>query len=144
MEETLEREIAFLARNLEALYRRRAYPMERAHYLLLLRLTDGPQSIGELAAGLSLDSSTVTRQVAAMQRQLLIKRRANPADGRSSLIEATGKGRTAAETMRKDRIQRVEELVGQWSAEDGADLARLLTKLNESLGQRLALLTAED
>jgi hypothetical protein len=48
----IETELLLLARWLEAVARRKRYPMDRAAYLLLRRLDgQGPQSVTALAAG---------------------------------------------------------------------------------------------
>lgn len=70
----LEYELTTLVRALEALNRRRNYPLERSHYLLLLQLSAGPLSIGEIAERLLLDNSTVTRQINAMLKKELLKK----------------------------------------------------------------------
>lgn len=136
--ERLEQEFAFLARSMEAINRKRAYPMERAHYLLLLRLQDGPRSIGSLATGLALDDSTVTRQVAAMEKAGLVRRRTNPADRRSALIEPTPEGSAGAAAMRALRLERIAALFADWSEADRAAFAAMLTRVNGLLAETLA------
>ncbi|EJW13538.1 Transcriptional regulator, MarR family [Rhodovulum sp. PH10] len=138
----LEQEFAFLARALEAINRKRTYPMERAHYLLLLRLEDGPASITTLATGLALDDSTVTRQVAAMEALGLVKRVAHPADRRSALIEPTAEGRARAAEMRAVRIERIGALFASWAAADRAALADYLGRVNGLLADMLRRLDA--
>jgi DNA-binding MarR family transcriptional regulator len=141
--EQLEQAFAFLARALEAINRKRAYPLERAHYLLLLRLRQGPASVSALAASLALDDSTVTRQVAAMQRLGLVRKLVNPDDGRSALIEPTQEGAARAEAMRTERLQRIEALFDGWPEADRAQLALLLGRVNRQLARTLALIDAE-
>lgn len=137
--ETLEQEMARLVRVLEAVQRRRNYPLERAQYLLLLHLeAAGPQPVRSLAEHLLLDDSTVTRQVAAMEQAGLVRREPNPSDGRSSLIEATAEGIDLMAQMRDMRLGRVAILFEGWDEADKADLARLLTALNESLRRSIA------
>ena len=64
----LERELGQLARVLEAMQRKRNYPLDRAQYVLLRVLeTQWPTSTAALAELLLLDDSTVTRQIAAME-----------------------------------------------------------------------------
>ncbi len=140
----LEQELAFLTRALEAINRRRVYPLDRAHYLLLLRLREGPRSISELAAGLALDDSTVTRQVGAMQRLGLARKVRNPADGRSFLVEPTDEGIRRAEAMQAQRLQRIEALFEGWSGRDRDRLAQMLGKLNGSLAETLKTISAQD
>lgn len=66
--ERLEHELTYFGRRLEANARARRFPLERAHYILLLKLTKGPMQVGALAEALDLDGSTVTRQIAAMEK----------------------------------------------------------------------------
>lgn len=129
----LEQEFALLARVLEANNRKRAYPLDRAPYLLLLRLADGPQSISALADMLLLDDSTVTRQVAAMQKRGLIKKVRNPADKRGALVERTAKGAGEVEAMRATRLQRIAVLFGDWPSRDREKLAELMGRANARL-----------
>src|SRR5437763_277453 len=58
--------------------------MDRAAYLLLNRLDlEGPMGVKALAAGMGIDSSTVTRQVAPLVDTGLVKRTSHPEDGRA-------------------------------------------------------------
>ncbi len=138
----LEGELGQLARVLEAMQRKRAYPLERAQYLLLRLLeTQGPTSTAALADLLLLDDSTVTRQLAAMETADLIGRKPNPNDRRSSLIHATRHGLSVARKMRRMRLDRIAHLLEDWSAGERDKLAALLTKLNGALKRSLAQAT---
>jgi DNA-binding MarR family transcriptional regulator len=106
----LEGELAMVARALEAVTRRRTYRLERAHYLLIrLVMEDGPQSVGRAARRLFLDGSTVTRQVAAMERLGLARKTSDPADARSAVVHVTPLGVRRAEAMRAERLRRLNE-----------------------------------
>lgn len=131
---TLERELAYLVRMLEAVQRRRNYPLERAQYLLLDLLGQhGPQPVADLAQKLVLDSSTVTRQVAVMEQQQLIDRLPNLEDGRSTLVRATRRGQLAAQQMRDLRLSRIALLFNDWTRAERRQLAGLVGKLNGTL-----------
>ena len=52
---------------------------------------EGPMRAGALAECLQSDPSTVSRQVAALVKDGLLERRADPADGRASLLVLTAK-----------------------------------------------------
>jgi DNA-binding MarR family transcriptional regulator len=134
----LERELAYLVRMLEAVQRRRQYPLERAQYLLLELLREGPQPVASLAERLVLDSSTVTRQVAVLEQQALIDRLPNPEDGRSTLVRATRQGLIAAEQMRDMRLGRIALLFEDWSETDRSAFAALVGRLNTSLLRSLS------
>lgn len=130
----LEAELALLVRGLEAVQRRRVYPLERAHYLLIrLVETEGPKPVGEIARRLMLDDSTVTRQVAAMVEAGLVRKEANPDDARSALVHVTSAGLEKARAMREERFRRLEKLFQGWSQDDRAQCADVIARLNRSL-----------
>jgi len=130
----LEDEITLLARTLEAVQRKRAYPLDRAAYLLL-RLIEGqgPQPVGAIARLLLLDDSTATRQVAAMAKAGLLRKRRNPADARSSVVEATARGLAAAAEMRARRLTRIDAMLDGWSEAERRAAAEIVGKLNAAL-----------
>src|SRR6188472_2356366 len=130
----IERELVFLARWLEAAQRKQRYPMERASYLLLLRLeSDGPQRVAHLAGSLGLDGSTVTRQLGALDAAGWIRRSTHPGDARATLVEATPAGLAAMDDLRQFRVRRIGTLLRDWSATEQTELGRALAHLNEVL-----------
>lgn len=129
----LEPELAFLVRRLEMNYRKRGYPMERAHYLLLGRLEDGEKSTGEIAEELGLDHSTVVRQVAAVEDLGFAERRTNPRDRRSVLVGLTPAGAASVASMRAARQERLGRILADWSEEDREGFAGLLQRFNAAL-----------
>jgi DNA-binding MarR family transcriptional regulator len=123
-----------LARWLEAAQRKQSYSMDRASYLLLLRLErDGPQRVAALASSLGLNGSTVTRQLTALDSRGWVHRSADPLDARVTVVEATGAGLTAVDDVRRFRQGRVDALFGDWSSAEQAELGRVLGHLNEVL-----------
>lgn len=133
----LEQEIAVLARLLEGLSRRRLYPLERSHYLLLLQLAEGPGRIGDLSKTLALDATTVTRQVAAMEARGLVRREPDPEDRRSALVVQTDEGAACAAEMRATRARRIAVLVKDWDSGDIAQFAALMGRFNVAIYDRL-------
>src|SRR5215470_10818834 len=96
--QSIETEIALLLRRAEATRRAAAgvehRALDRAAYVILRQLDEGGDlNVGSIAARLGLDGSTVTRQVAAMERDGLVERRRDPSDGRGTLIVVTTHGR---------------------------------------------------
>src|SRR6201991_3181209 len=60
---------------------------------VLVRVSEaGPQRLGEIAAAVGSDPSTVSRQVNALVAAGLVERRADPHDSRAQLLEATPTG----------------------------------------------------
>lgn len=66
---------------------------------------DGPLTAGDLAGKEHVRPPSMTRIIAALQRQDLIARGENPADGRQVLVALTESGRTRAiaETAARER-----------------------------------------
>jgi DNA-binding MarR family transcriptional regulator len=108
--------------------------IERSAYGILCRLADeGAQRLGVLASGFGLDPSTITRQVQAMERAQLVERRPDEQDRRASILDLTEEGRTVLEHTRAHRRQRMDAVFEDWPDTDRDELARLLTRLNESI-----------
>jgi DNA-binding MarR family transcriptional regulator len=137
----IETEMTVLARALERLHRRSEIyrDLDRASYLIARTLeTTGPVSINSLASALGLDATTVTRQVATMEAARLILRRANPDDGRVSLITLTQRGRRTMRTVQLARNERLATLLRDWTRTDRRELGRLLARFNDELSRDLA------
>ncbi|WP_433055735.1 MarR family winged helix-turn-helix transcriptional regulator [Dactylosporangium sp. CS-033363] len=112
--------------------------LERPAYLLLSRIAvDGPFRLSALAADVSLDLSTVSRQVAALETAGLIGRYPDPHDRRASLVEVTELGREVFAENRARWLATWEELLADWTPEQREEFAALFARLNESIAQRL-------
>ncbi|HEY1617277.1 MAG TPA: MarR family transcriptional regulator [Streptosporangiaceae bacterium] len=132
----IELELLKLVRHLETFGRRSSLyvRVDRAGYLAMRTLDDlGPASANALAQALGLDASTVTRQVAALERLGFVERRANPADARSSSIALTGQGREIMAEVQLERRRHIEDLVRGWESEGRAGLGATLARLNGAL-----------
>lgn len=132
----IETELAVLTRALERLQRRSDIykDLDRASYLIARTLaTTGPVSINGLASTLGLDATTVTRQISTMHAHRFVLRRADPGDGRVSLISLSEKGRRTMLAVQLGRKERIETLLSHWTARDRLELGRLLGKFNEAV-----------
>lgn len=110
--------------------------LETASYVLLVHLLgDGPQRTTALADAVHSDTSTVSRQVAALVRHGLVERRADPEDGRACLLAATVKGENVLRHYRKQRNQELARMLGHWAREDVRQLINLLDRMNTELEQ---------
>jgi DNA-binding MarR family transcriptional regulator len=134
--DVVELELLKLVRHLETFGRKSSLYQEvdRAGYLALRTLDGlGPTCINRLAQELHLDSSTVTRQVSALESGDFVTRQVDPNDGRSWLIDLTPQGRRAMRTVERGRNQAIEAVLVGWPAEEVRHLARTITKLNLAL-----------
>jgi len=100
------------------------------HVLVYLNV-EGPQRAGELATAFHADPSTISRQVSALVKAGLVERRADPGDGRASILAATDEGVRVIETERRRRARVIAAVLGGWSAEDRAALTDLLGRFRD-------------
>ncbi|MGW7352588.1 MarR family winged helix-turn-helix transcriptional regulator [Streptomyces sp. NPDC054784] len=108
--------------------------MDRAAYLLLNRLDlEGPMGVKALAAGMGIDSSTVTRQVAPLVDSGLVKRTSHPEDGRAVVLQLSPRGTARLEQVRSSRRELMELLTDGWSEEERDVFCALLTRFNSAL-----------
>ncbi|PWU48967.1 MarR family transcriptional regulator [Micromonospora globispora] len=137
----IETEVALLMRLGEATRRATGTAehrvLDRAAYVILRHLDSaGPQNVSTLAAKLNLDGSTVTRQVSALQRDGLIARTPDPADGRGTVISPTPAGLQRMAAVQAARTRLYGDILAAWSPDDRETLAELLHRLNDALESR--------
>ncbi|MRH87807.1 MarR family transcriptional regulator [Nocardia sp. SYP-A9097] len=103
--------------------------VEPAAFAILFRLIhDGPMRSGALAEALYSDASTISRQAANLVKRGLIERRADPADGRVSVLAVTAEGRTVAAEIRVRRNEALTEIMTDWTPGEQDTFVGLLTK----------------
>lgn len=100
---------------------------------LLAKLGVGPRRAAELAAELDADPSTVSRQVAALVKQKLVERQADPLDGRSSLLVLTEAGIRRREELLRRRSALFGGMIRDWPERDRQTFTRLLERYVKSL-----------
>ncbi|MFE0704426.1 MarR family winged helix-turn-helix transcriptional regulator [Streptomyces sp. NPDC058872] len=111
--------------------------MDRAAYLLLNRLDqEGPMGVKALAAGMGIDSSTVTRQVAPLVDTGLVKRTSHPEDGRAVVLQLSPRGLARLDEVRSSRRQLMAEITEGWTPDERESFCTLLTRFNTALSER--------
>ncbi len=109
-------------------------PLDRSGYLLLVLLeTEGEQTMSQLASAFDLDASTVTRQIAPLERRGFVVRTRSDEDRRATLVAITAEGRRERQTVRAARISYMQTQLTGWSPAKVERLARLLQDLNGTL-----------
>ena len=137
----IETEVALLMRLGEATRRATGTAehrvLDRAAYVILRHLEKaGPQNVSSVAARLNLDGSTVTRQVAAMERDGLITRTSDPTDRRGTVISPTPAGVQRMAAVQAARTRLYGDILAAWTPDDRETLAELLHRLNDALESR--------
>jgi DNA-binding MarR family transcriptional regulator len=90
--------------------------------------TQGPITPGELGAELGMLPQSLTRPLARLERDGLVRRTPDPADGRSALLEATADGLAALRAEFEPRTRWLAEaMTAACDAEDRATLVRAAT-----------------
>jgi DNA-binding MarR family transcriptional regulator len=131
----VEREIGLLLRRSRAMSTRLArelHPeLDGAAYGLLALLADaGPLRATDLVVRLGLDKSTVSRQVASLVELGLVRREADPTDGRAQVLTPSAEGAERLARIRDARRTRWEADLSHWPVEDVAALGNLLGRFN--------------
>jgi DNA-binding MarR family transcriptional regulator len=93
--------------------------VDRSAMLLLKNLLVlGPSRSSTLAAAVHSDPSTISRQIAGLVRDGLVERRADPEDGRASVLVPTEAGLKLLEEQRRRIGLALARVVRQWAPED--------------------------
>ena len=102
----------------------------------------GPSRLTTVAERTGLDPSTVSRQVADLEKAGLLARDTDPEDRRAILLKATAEGQQLLDRLSHGRRRRIERLLSDWHPDDIVTFGRLLGQLNaatEKYGEQNAL-----
>lgn len=115
--------------------------IELAGAHLLGRITElEPVRLTELAAGMGLDPSSVSRQVTALERSGWVLREEDPTDRRASRLVLTDAGRDVVAALAVARAEALARLTPTWSDAELDALAAGLARLNHDLSTHRAQL----
>lgn len=101
--------------------------------LLYLVQAMGPARPSAVATAARLDLSTVSRHLRELEERGLVRRSADPDDGRAARFEVTAEGESAVGVVLDNRIAALGPVLDRWSGEDRDTLARLLRRLADDL-----------
>jgi DNA-binding MarR family transcriptional regulator len=111
---------------------------DRAALVLLFPLVRlGPLRQSALAELVHADPSTVSRHVAALVDQGLVRRVADETDGRASRLVVTDAGHAALDVLRREREAHLARVTADWDAADLAALTTLFGRLLDDLAAAL-------
>jgi DNA-binding MarR family transcriptional regulator len=99
-----------------------------AQIILRYLANEGPMRASALAECLQSDPSTVSRQVAALVKEGLIERRADPEDGRASILAVTPKASSVIAEHEQLRLKHFAGMLSDWSERDLGQFADLLRR----------------
>lgn len=136
--ESLAKELTLLVRGLRDLNGVApldgAPAMELSTAAILARVADeGPLRLSTLADRLSLDLSTVSRQVPVLERAGWLVREPDPHDRRAQLLLVTDTGRAVLAERRAAQARLLARALPGWTPDEVAGLAGSLARLNADL-----------
>ncbi len=94
-----------------------------------------PSTVTSLTAVLGVDQPRASKLVARATDQGLLRREADPRDGRRCLLVLTTAGHALLESVHRFRRGVFERAMADWPDRDRADFARLLTRFVGALTQ---------
>jgi DNA-binding MarR family transcriptional regulator len=100
---------------------------------ILKTLVGGDARPSDIAAGLHVGPSVVSRAIVPLEREGLVERTCDPADARASLLRLTDRGRDRLGQLSLSTIERVQRVLHDWSDDDAELTTRLLGRLEQAI-----------
>ncbi|MET8756425.1 MarR family transcriptional regulator [Lentzea sp. NPDC004782] len=118
--------------------------MDKSAFVLLATLSAlGECRSSALAEAVLSDPSTVSRQVAGLVKDGLVERRADPGDGRASVLAVTEAGRKLIIDRRRQRNEAIEQMFADWPDEDLKIFAELFERFVQDYERAVPALLIE-
>ena len=99
---------------------------------LSVRTVANRDAAADLAAHYMLDKSTVSRQVATLEKLGLVERHPDPSDQRTQVLHPTAAGTEALASTQASRRAAYRERLGTWTSEDLEQFAQYLLRYNST------------
>lgn len=106
--------------------------LARAKLLIYIE-RQGPSRSIDLASSFGYAPRTVTEAIDGMERDGLVRRDPDPDDRRAKRITLTAEGMVAVKAAEAARLEFIESVFGVLSAEECAQIAGIVTKLNDRM-----------
>lgn len=134
--EIIQREMTAFARRARATAARMHPELSLVSYTLLSHLEyQGGCRATDLAAHYTLDKSTISRQVGALEKAGLVERRLDPTDHRVQVLHLTGRGIEVLAQVTDARRVAFHERLAEWSGPDLEKFAECLLRYNDAAAQ---------
>ena len=135
--DTLEHALSVLwrrARSNSYKVAREVHPdMEPAAYgLLVLLQQHQSMRLTDIAASIGIGKPSISRQIVMLESLGLVRKQADPLDGRAQTISLTPAGSQALAKTQSARKNLFRTLLEGWEEDELVQLGSLLTKLNDS------------
>jgi MarR family 2-MHQ and catechol resistance regulon transcriptional repressor len=108
-------------------------PARVAVISILHRHPDRPLTVGEIATGLHVSSTNISRRLDGLERAGWVQRERNPEDGRSIYVSLTDHGRRQAEAIMPVIYRRLDEVWSVFNPEEKRSLLGYLDRFLEHI-----------
>jgi DNA-binding MarR family transcriptional regulator len=131
--DTIQRELTAFARRARATAARLHPELPLVSYTLLAHIDErqGCRAT-DLAGHYMLDKSTVSRQIAALEKLGLVERRPDPDDHRGQVLHPTATGTRTLAATQGSRRAAIHDRLADWSEEDLSRFASYLLRYNSA------------
>ncbi|MER5612667.1 MarR family winged helix-turn-helix transcriptional regulator [Streptomyces sp. NPDC002215] len=131
--DVIQRELTAFARRARAAAARLHPELPLVSYTLLAHIEDrhGCRAT-DLASHYMLDKSTVSRQIATLEKMGLVERHPDPDDHRIQVLHPTAAGTQALASTQASRRTAYRERLADWTEEDLARFAEYLLRYNSA------------
>jgi len=106
--------------------------VEAASYPILFNLADEPRRVSLLAECVHSDASTVSRQVSLLASHGLLKKVADPQDGRAFMVSLSPEGKELVERLKASRGEWFRQMLVGWQPADAEAFAQYLERFAAS------------
>ncbi len=104
-----------------------------AHLVLFVLRCNGALRLSDLANRMEIDASTASRHVRALETAGLVRRSADPDDGRAFRVELTEQGTQEWEAASKRRMGLLSQAMDGWTTDDIETFEKLMTRFAEGV-----------
>jgi DNA-binding MarR family transcriptional regulator len=109
-----------------------------ARLLITCLAAEGPIRSSELADKMQADPSTISRQVAALVNDGYVERRADPVDGRASLLVVTDRGEQFYAEHLRLRNEHYQRMLADWTEDECRTFATMTARFTDGIDQAQA------
>lgn len=109
----------------------RKYHMSQGKLCVMIILHQHEEGLApsKLASMAGVTKATISVMLARMERDGLVKKSVDEADGRARLVYLTNKGRQEMDSILPDHYVRISHLIGKLDEKEKKELVRLLHKI---------------
>jgi DNA-binding MarR family transcriptional regulator len=103
------------------------------HLVLFVLRCNGALRLSDLANKMEIDASTASRHVRALEQAGMVRRSADPDDGRAFRVEMTEQGAAEWEAAAKRRMELLAQAMNGWTESDVETFEKLMTRFADGV-----------